>query len=131
MASDLISTGIWRARLQYAKDLDKYLVEKPYSILTAYDGCDNQTNLQWEQVETEGVSDVRGREHDFTLDDHGFQYITSPTNFRQWNDRRAVEETYLPEVEDLLKSALPNIDEVAVFDWRVSSRRCEDQIKRI
>jgi hypothetical protein len=109
------------ARLQYAKNLEIYQYEKPYSILTAFEDCDETTNLEWEQAEPEVITNVRGIADRFTLDDHGFAYVKWPTLFHLWDSRQAVEEIYLPEVETLLKESIPGVDEVVVFDWRVRS----------
>lgn len=109
------------ARLKYAKDLEIYQYEKPYSILTAFEDCDETTNLKWEEAEPEAITNVRGIEDTFTLDDHGFAYVKWPTLFQLWDNRRAVEEIYLPEIEALFKESVPGVDEVVVFDWRVCS----------
>lgn len=54
------------------------------------------------------VTDIRGREQDFTLDIHGFQIIKDPTHVPShvFDDNIAIETTYYDHVTDLLKKEL-------------------------
>lgn len=109
------------ATMLYAKDLPIFRHEKPYSILTSFEGCDKPTNMQFGPEQPETITNIRGIEEQFTLDKHGFKYMSSPTAFSDWGNRRAVEENYLPEVEALLLNSVQDVDEVLIFDWRVGS----------
>jgi hypothetical protein len=77
--------------------------------------------VDWETLEPKAVTDIRGREEEFDLDSHGFKFLSRPTSFTQWSDRRAVEGKYLPEVEALIKDTVERVDEVQIFDWRVNN----------
>jgi hypothetical protein len=55
-----------------------------------------------------------------TLDGNGFCFRNIPRKFNAWDSRQRVEEEYLPEVVELLKREVPGVDEVGIFDWRVS-----------
>lgn len=105
----------------YAKDLPIFKHEKPYSILTSFEGCDETTNMQFGPEQAETITSIRGVEDQFTLDKHGFKYTSSPTAFSDWGNRQAVEENYLPEVEALLHKSVEEVDEILIFDWRVRS----------
>jgi hypothetical protein len=108
-----------KAGLFYAKDSPLFAREKPYMILTGFDGESGATNIEWESKVSETLDDIRGREEDFTLDGQGFSFVSHQTSFLAWDDRRAVEEAYLPEVERLIRDNVDGVDEVQIFDWRV------------
>lgn len=107
-----------------------YEIEKPFQIYSdvppeAED--QRQTNLKFELAPTaEIIQDVRGRESLFTLDSHGFQYTKHHSNVSEseFRDGTAVEDRYLPECELVLKQQLDGVDEILLFDWRVSDSTC-------
>lgn len=80
------------ANLYYAKNRPNFQNEKPFMILTAF--CEHpersETNVEFESSEPETISDIRGREYQFSLDRQGFEFITHKTQFEDWNNRRAV-----------------------------------------
>lgn len=49
------------------------------------------------------IQDVRGHEHEFNLDDNGFQFAKLDSDVTDFTDKEYVESTYYPEVEDLVK----------------------------
>ncbi|WPH04795.1 Hypothetical protein R9X50_00769100 [Acrodontium crateriforme] len=49
------------------------------------------------------INDARGREQDFTLDDHGFQFARLESNVTDFTDKEYVKKHYYPEVESLVK----------------------------
>ena len=51
----------------------------------------------------------------------GFSYVfhTTKLDVSLFYDRKAVEETYLPECKELLEISLERVDQVCIFDWRV------------
>ncbi|KAI0706784.1 hypothetical protein C8T65DRAFT_740617 [Cerioporus squamosus] len=51
------------------------------------------------------IHDVRGREDEFTLDKHGFQFVHWPSSEKEFVDEEAIKSKYYPEVEALLKEA--------------------------
>ncbi|OBR04183.1 Methyltransferase CmcJ [Colletotrichum higginsianum IMI 349063] len=111
------------ARLVYTKYRELFRTERPYRILSTFGGskCHGpDTNLRFGQEETEIITNIRGSEASFTLDQYGFEYVNSPTHFEDWEDRRMVEERYLPEIEKLLLETIEGAHEVFIFDWRTS-----------
>jgi len=46
-------------------------------------------------------------------------YRTYPTNFTNFESRQAVEQTYLPEVANLIKKEIGGVGGVFIFDWRL------------
>jgi hypothetical protein len=98
-----------------------YEVEKPFQIfINIPDHVEDKrtTNLVFEDIQLK-VKDVRDNATEFSLDQHGFMYRNHETTLRDVTNRKHVEETYLPEVESLLRQEADGVDEVFFFDWRV------------
>lgn len=107
--------------IKYIKRLDLYKKEKPFQIFidipkTAPD--QRFTNLLYEERE-ETFRDVRGKEENFTLNDHGFAYYHHDFGFDDYENREAVEANYLPKLEDFLRAKVEDVGKVLFFDWRV------------
>lgn len=49
------------------------------------------------------IFDARGREHEFNLDDNGFQFAKLDSKVTDFSDKEYVKANYYPEVEDLVK----------------------------
>jgi hypothetical protein len=49
------------------------------------------------------IQDARGREHEFNLDDNGFQFAKLDTDVTDFSDKENVKSTYYPQVESLVK----------------------------
>ncbi|KAK7955668.1 uncharacterized protein PG986_004890 [Apiospora aurea] len=65
------------------------------------------------------VSDVAGREGDFTLDGQGFQYLRHPSQTKDdFVDERRIREEYYPECAALLKQAT-GAGRVHIFNHKV------------
>src|SRR5947207_15693809 len=101
-------------KLSYIKWQELYEHEKPYLLFHNLRKCppdQPQSNLSWEAGrDAHLIRDVRGRESEFTLDDHGFSFVTQPTTFIAFTNRQAVESTYLPEVEQYLRRHVDSVD---------------------
>ncbi|KAF6229943.1 hypothetical protein HO133_004280 [Letharia lupina] len=113
-----------KTRLHFLKWQDLYKREKPFQIYidVPKDAADQrQHNLVFEEGEVTVIKNVRGHEDDYSLDKNGFCYLRHGTALEasRFYDRDAVEETYLPECEELLKSSIEGVDQVCIFDWRV------------
>jgi hypothetical protein len=65
--------------------------------------------------------DIRPAISNFSLDDDGFQVLQHSTQLAvdSFSDRTLVEEQYLGEVKEILKTIDGGYDKVFVFDWRV------------
>ena len=100
-----------------------YERERPFWVLmdVPKDAVDQRTtNLVFEDVEQD-FRDVRGREHQFSLDQHGFMYLRRQIDFEAFNNQEAVTSNYLPQLERLLQDHVDGVDKVFFFDWRVSN----------
>lgn len=109
------------ASLKFLQWQPLFEVEKPFQIfinIPDHVRDKRTTNLVFEDVQL-SVKDVRANATDFSLDQHGFMYRNHETALRDFTSRKHVEETYLPEVESLLRQEADEVDEVFFFDWRL------------
>ncbi|KAK5142993.1 hypothetical protein LTR32_004780 [Rachicladosporium monterosium] len=68
------------------------------------------------------ISDIRGRESDFSTDTNGFAVLqhVAPSAERDFTDDDRIKETYYPEVQRLLLENLPGkADRVVIFDHTI------------
>lgn len=68
------------------------------------------------------LTDIRGHEGDFTLDNSAVQILSSiptSTTYETYNDDEAIKQTYYPEVESLLLSHLPGAHKIVIFDHTI------------
>jgi hypothetical protein len=110
-------------QLQFLKRLDIYEHQKPYWLFVAKPENvpdAKLTNVEMESVPGIPVHDVRHSEEDYRIDTHGFQFVSHDQTFHDFDDESLVQEEYVPQVEKLIKSCIPNAEKVFVFDWRVS-----------
>ena len=110
------------AQFDYAKWLPLYEHEKPFMILSnlkSGDGKYRTTNIELEKGELEDIRDVRGRQSNYTLDSHGFQFSSHPWTMATWYSKDAVENEYFPEIESLIRREIPGVKQTHIFDWRV------------
>ena len=56
------------------------------------------------------MTDVRGREEHYKLNEHGFQILRAPTAFKDFTNKEAVEAVYLPECIQLLRENAEDVD---------------------
>jgi hypothetical protein len=117
-----MASGDEVTRLQYVKDLHIFKAEKPFVILSnlkAKNSDHRKTNLEFEYGELQTITDLRGRKELFSLDSHGFHVCSHDWDMDNWYSKRAVEGEYFREIEDLLKTEIPGITKVKIFDWRM------------
>jgi hypothetical protein len=110
-------------KLEYLRRLSLYEKEKPFRVY--YDIPDSatdrrKTNLEFEAKELI-IEDIRLKSLNFTLDDHAFaiRKFNTRLHFDAFTNKSTVEKSFLPEVEQLIKSEIPDAS-VYFFDWRVS-----------
>lgn len=118
---DLHSTDV-TATLKFLKWQALYKIEKPFQIFINIppEASDQRTtNLVYEDI-TLPIRDVRYLKLQPTLDQNGLMYRRHRTNFKDFNSREAVDNIYLPEIEQLLRTEVKGVDRVFFFDWRVS-----------
>jgi hypothetical protein len=68
------------------------------------------------------VNNLRGRESEFTTDNSGFAVFNSPSNEKKFTDDAAVRGGYYQEIEALLRSQIPRIKKVVIFDHTIRRR---------
>lgn len=110
-----------KASIKYIKWQQLYEREKPFQIFIDIpkDAVDQRyNNLVFEDKE-ETFFNVRGREHEFGLNNHGFTYRRHHFEFDDFENRTSVESRYLPLVEQFMRSELEDVGKVFFFDWRV------------
>ncbi|EJF63556.1 hypothetical protein DICSQDRAFT_168437 [Dichomitus squalens LYAD-421 SS1] len=66
------------------------------------------------------VHDARGREHDFALDVHGFQFLRHPSAESEFADEARIRDVYYKEGEELLR---PTIQVDYSLLWSVATYR--------
>lgn len=113
------------APVHFIKWLPLFEHEKPFNIFINLpkDAEETRTNnLEFDVIDTV-FHNIRGQESDFSLDDHGFQFIKYPHDFEDFGSRNAVETIYLPRIEKMARERILDAEEIALFEWRVSSPR--------
>lgn len=111
-------------RLDYLKWNDLYLREQPFQTfleIPEYAPDQRRHNLEFEKGKEQLIQDIRGREEDFTLDVHGFQYFKHSSSLRapEIYDHEAIKNIYLPEFAKFLQDNIKGADHIVVWDWRV------------
>ena len=115
-----------QATVQFLKWQDLFHKERPFNIFLEIppEAKDQRkTNVVFEDVEIP-INDMRGREAEFDLDNHGFMVGNLPA-FHGDLDTTTIQEKHLPAVERLLNEKVEGADRVVIFDWRV--RRGDDE----
>jgi hypothetical protein len=122
------------ATVEFLKRLPLYDREKPFRVyyeIPKSSADRRRTNLEFEKREV-SFQDIRCNVADYTLDDQGFavRNFTSAIPEEDFSDRTLVEQKFLPQVEQLLRSEIPGITALYIFDWRLRSAetaRSEDE----
>jgi hypothetical protein len=98
---------------------------KPFNyVMTAPEG-QPQRNYG-ENKATVQISDLRGKEGDFSLNTSGFatlKGVPSTLAYTDWENDTAIEQSYYPEVEKLLLGSAPGSQRVFIFDHTVRRTR--------
>lgn len=96
--------------------------EKPYQLvsedLPELYGIPRQ-NFEIKLGPPQAIVDVRGRENDFDLESHGFAYARHVFQTTDFLDEHHIKTKYMPEIEQLLRKHVTEVDEVCFFQWRV------------
>lgn len=113
------------ASIFYMKPHPRYNVEKPYffNIPVGASWMPNvkQTNVMYTRKQV-AVTDIRGHEPNFRLDDHGFQLGTLATSipYANFASTDVIVTKYYEEVKQFLMEQL-RATQVLPFDFQVSS----------
>lgn len=71
-------------------------------------------------AENVSLQDIRGREHEFVLDRHGFEPLMTSLRESDFSSDESIKETYYPQVEALLHSSLSGSPKrVLLFDHTI------------
>lgn len=80
---------------------------------------DPRTTVRLAQGPPETIHDVRGREHEFSLDRNGFMYVRHKCNFEDWESREGIWTGYIEELKELVAKELGGaeggVDEIIAF----------------
>lgn len=73
-----------------------------------------------EHPHTVSISDIRGREDSFTLNEHGFAVVQGvASEEHDFTDDEHIKEVYYPEVERLILEHVPGAERVLLFDHTI------------
>lgn len=116
--SESLSTNpaVIQANIHFLKGNPRHQQEKPYAFRYELETDDiPQSNMEMEKVEGVIITDIRGLEHEYSLDSNGFAVLRhqSALEYRDYYDPNKVW-IYIRELEDLLKISL-NARKVEVF----------------
>lgn len=109
-------------RLHFLRPLPLYDEEKPYYIFADIPEEFPRGNLEYEDGPEQLISDVRGHEHEFSLQQQGFMYRSWIPPKLNWEDEQEIVGKYIPSVQTLLAEILDlgeALKRNEVFDWRV------------
>jgi hypothetical protein len=113
--------------VQFLQWTDLYLTEKPFQLFLDIDPNavdQRKTNLVFEEKDIR-VTNLRGQEHLFSLDQNGFivrKFPEAASCFQEAPpDENLIGANYFPAVERLLRKEVDGIDRLFLLDWRVSA----------
>jgi hypothetical protein len=107
-------------KFNYLDWQDLYNTEKPFQIFSyLQDPNIRYTNLVFKDNGFETVHDARGHESDFTLDRNGFKFVKHQTGMKDFKSKEDIENIYLPEIKNLVKKHVDDVEIVHAYDWRV------------
>ncbi|KAI9740309.1 MAG: hypothetical protein M1834_004887 [Cirrosporium novae-zelandiae] len=105
------------AQFFYLKALPLYELEKPYHNFT-----DGTSNIITEKPPLQSVLDIRGREKEFTLATHGFEYRRHALPAVNWRDEGDIKKTYLEDLKLFVPKLIPEtVQRCEMFDFRLRS----------
>lgn len=118
-----------KGTFQYLEWKDLFYHEKPFQIIIDLPQdalASRKSNLTFHQGGEELIEDVRDRLDEFDINKHGFFYVTSSSQLSgsDFEDKKKIEEIYLPECEQLVRNAIEGVDRVYCYNWLVSNEDC-------
>jgi hypothetical protein len=116
----------------YMKPQSLYEKEKPYFLnVPVEEGSDlAQTNVNYTRISV-SVTDIRGQQDKFTLDEHGFQLRTfhSKLSYDDFDDPKKLTSLFYPEVQAFLRASLGATDALT-FDYQVCASHLQELFLR-
>lgn len=114
-----------QASMGFLSDLKIYTQEKPYHLTLSKDRDADSflTNIVYDIYENTRITNVRGHENHFTVDEHGFQFETWRTllNESDFDSDSEVRNRYFPEMIKLLETKL-GAKEVRIMQYSIRKR---------
>ncbi|KIW02705.1 uncharacterized protein PV09_06143 [Verruconis gallopava] len=110
-----------KAQLHYLSPSVEYSKSKPpIQIVTRSSTTrDPRTTVRIAQGPVETIHDVRGREHEFTLDQNGFRFVRNRCRFQDWESRDGIWNQYVEELKDVVAEEFGGreggVDEIIAF----------------
>lgn len=95
-ASEGNSPHVVRSTLNY------YLAPSKGGYTSFWFGLIGEKRRAFEYVDVD-INDMRGRENEFHLDVHGFQYIRQESSEKDFEDVNKIKTIYYPECAELVK----------------------------
>ena len=97
-----------KASIYFLVHSDVYRTEKPYSLRYTGEEQLARTNIELDKHDDIPIHDIRGREREFSLEEHGFTIskLRSRMLYRDFSDLEQVIAIYLLEVASHLKTLL-------------------------
>ncbi|KAI4270162.1 MAG: hypothetical protein L6R38_007213 [Xanthoria sp. 2 TBL-2021] len=96
--------------MYYLEPSELYASEKPYFVSFPVDGIEGatQSNIKQSQHSNINVSDIRGHEEDFTLDNTGFEFsrFDSKFTYADFDNFDSIKDAYFEEVATFLRTRL-------------------------
>ncbi|KAM0482205.1 hypothetical protein ACHAP7_004435 [Fusarium lateritium] len=117
-------------RLGFLKDKELYRREKPYILFVGNSKNEEgvpKSNVELQTVEDIPVTDVRDSCEAYTLDKHGFQFITHQQTFSDFEDDNLIKGQYLPQAEKVIMDNIPYAKRILIFDWRRRKQLSSDE----
>jgi hypothetical protein len=110
-----------QGQVRFLRRLDKWTAEKPFFIFSQPDRDENPANLTNLEFQTEllEITDIRGQEGDFKLDECGFKVVHHPPALVDFTTLDDVAQ-YQKDVQSIL-TTLFNAEHVLVWDFKVFS----------
>lgn len=106
------------ASMRFIADLPKYETEKPYNCRGKDVANGEISNLVFDTRSDIPVHDVRGHEHEFSLQKQGFMFVNHESKVRKDIGSVDFVYEYLGETINLVKQKL-NAEKVVCYDLRV------------
>lgn len=97
--------------------------EKPYYLYTDPPEGYPNANFATAPGAVEMIHDVRGREHEFNLDDHAFAFRRQKLPVGELTET-TIKTQYLPSLEPMIRELLQEDCKIFWFDWRVKPTTC-------
>ncbi|PPJ52978.1 hypothetical protein CBER1_10952 [Cercospora berteroae] len=119
-------SGDIQTETYYADWDDKFLTEKPYELKFLPPHGFPVSNMTWSRYDGIHVTDIRGHERHYNVRKHGFELssMTTALTYEDFDNRQKVEQVYMKEVADCLRSKL-DAARVLAFDYNIRKSQAQ------